>query len=125
MAGFVICTLKEELYSPFQSKIKTRSFPSFIGGSSHLELVEAEREMKDLGKLFSERLLSLQVLHGSVRRAGECLQQAAQGVLCRDASDMLMLQLESVCCCCRQAQPKSFSLGPAAPLFLVTFAGLT
>lgn len=81
--------------------------------------------MKDLGKLFRQRLLSLQVLHGSVRRAGQCLQQAAQGVLCRDASDMLMLQLESVCCCCTQAQSKSFSLGLAASLFLATFASLT
>uniref|UniRef100_H2UFC1 tRNA dimethylallyltransferase n=1 Tax=Takifugu rubripes TaxID=31033 RepID=H2UFC1_TAKRU len=65
-----------------------------------------------------------QVLHGSVRRAGQCLQQAAQGVLCRDVSDMLMLQLESVCCCCTEAQSKSFSLGLAASLFLVTFASL-
>lgn len=47
--------------------------------------------MEDLGKLFSQRLLSLQVLHGSVRRAGQCLQQAAQGVLCRDTCEMLML----------------------------------
>lgn len=39
--------------------------------------------MKDLGELFGQGLLSLQVLHGSVRRAGERLQQAAQGVLCR------------------------------------------
>lgn len=67
--------------------------------------------MKDLGKLFGQRLFPLQVLHGRVRRAGQCLQQAAQGVLCRDASDMLMLQLESVCCCCTEARPKRFSLG--------------
>lgn len=55
--------------------------------------------MEDLGKLFSQSLLSLQVLHGSIGRAGECLQQAAQGVLCGDTSELLMLQREPAGCC--------------------------
>lgn len=48
--------------------------------------------MKDLSKLFGQGLLSLQVLHGSVRRAGQRLQQAAQGVLCKHiwASEMCL-----------------------------------
>lgn len=40
--------------------------------------------MKDLRKLFGQGLLSLQVLHGSVRWARQRLQQAAQGILCKD-----------------------------------------
>lgn len=39
--------------------------------------------MQDLSKLFGQGLLSLQVLHGSVWWAGQCLQQAAQGILCK------------------------------------------
>jgi len=40
--------------------------------------------MKDLCKLFGQGLLSLQVLHGSVGRARQRFQQAAQGILCKD-----------------------------------------
>lgn len=52
--------------------------------------------MKDLSKLFGQGLLSLQVLHGSVRRAGQRLQQAAQGVLCKHTyiSETYMHRLE-------------------------------
>lgn len=53
--------------------------------------------MKDLSKLFGQGLLSLQVLHGSVRRAGQRLQQAAQGILCKHTyiSEICMHRLES------------------------------
>lgn len=91
MAGFVICTSKEERRLAFLFFFIISTFVPVISRSSDLQLVEAEREMKDLGKLFGQRLLSLQVLHGSVRRAGQGLQQAAQGVLCRDTCEMLML----------------------------------
>lgn len=50
--------------------------------------------MKDLGELLGQRLLPLQVLHGGVRRAGQRLQQAAQGVLCGDTSALATLRRE-------------------------------
>lgn len=80
--------------------------------------------MKDLGKLFSQSLLSLQVLHGSIGRAGECLQQAAQGVLCGDTSELLMLQREPAGCCCTgaQAAPCSLELSPEASVELSVVA---
>lgn len=52
--------------------------------SCHLQFVEAEGKMKDLGELLGQGLLSLQVLHGGVGWASQRLQQAAQGVLCKE-----------------------------------------
>lgn len=40
--------------------------------------------MKDLGELLGQGLLPLQVLHGGVGRARQRLQQAAQGILCKE-----------------------------------------
>lgn len=49
---------------------------------SHLELIEAEGEVQDLGELLGQGLLPLQVLGRGVGGAREGLQQAPQGVLC-------------------------------------------
>lgn len=80
--------------------------------------------MEDLGKLFGQSLLSLQVLHGSIGRAGQCLQQAAQGVLCGDTSELLMLQREPARCCCTGAQttPCSLEASPDASVGLSVIA---
>ncbi len=51
--------------------------------NAHLELIKAESEVQDLCELFGEGLLSLQMLHGSVRWASERFQKTAQGVLCK------------------------------------------
>lgn len=48
---------------------------------SHLQLVEAQREVKDLGELPRQRLLLLQVLCGATAGAGQESQQAVQGPL--------------------------------------------
>lgn len=40
--------------------------------------------MQDFGELLGEGLLLLQMLSGSVRRTGQRLQEALQGILCAD-----------------------------------------
>lgn len=54
----------------------------------YLQLIEAEREVEDLCKLFGQGLLPLQVLHGGVRRAGQRLQQTSQGIFCRHIAEI-------------------------------------
>lgn len=51
------------------------------GGNSHLELVEAQREVEDLGELFGQSLLPLQMLSGCEGWARQRLQQALQSFL--------------------------------------------
>lgn len=66
--------------------------PLLKNAALYLQLIEAEREVQDLGELLGQGLLPLQVLHGSVRRAGQRLQQAAQGVLCKHISQLFSLE---------------------------------
>ncbi len=49
-----------------------------LWSSWHLKLIKAESEMQDFCELFSEGLLSLQVLSGSVRRTRQGLQKTLQ-----------------------------------------------
>lgn len=50
---------------------------------SHLQLVEAQREVQDLGELLGQGLLPLQVLGGVVvGLAGQSAQEAAQRRFC-------------------------------------------
>lgn len=82
MAGIRICrkeTRREHAGAKLPAGV---GLCELVGWGSNLELVEAEREMQDLGELLGEGLLLLQVLSGSVRRAGQRLQQALQGFLC-------------------------------------------
>lgn len=60
--------------------------------------------MKNLSKLFGQGLLSLQVLHGSVRRARQRLQQAAQGILCKTYTSILEIHLQKLKSACHTAQ---------------------
>lgn len=49
----------------------------------HLQLVEAQREVQDLGELLGQGLLPLQVLGGVVvGLAGQSAQEAAQRCFC-------------------------------------------
>lgn len=53
--------------------------------ASHFQLVEAQREVQDLGELLGQGLLPLQVLGGVVvGLAGQSSQEAAQRRLCED-----------------------------------------
>lgn len=82
MAGIRICR-KETRREHAGAKLSYWSWDCGpVGRGLNLELIEAEREMQDLGELLGEGLLFLQVLSGSVRRAGQRLQQALQGFLC-------------------------------------------
>lgn len=58
-----------------------RPHPTQRSTGRYLELIEAEGEVEDLGKLLGQGLLPLKVLGRSVWGAGEGLQQAPQGVL--------------------------------------------
>lgn len=101
MAGFVICSEIDKvilLDITGQKHVGLRGLWS--EPSPHLQLVEAECEVQDLSELLGQGLLPLQVLHGRVRRAGQRLQQAAQGVLCRKhgwTSAMCQHRLQSAC----------------------------
>lgn len=53
--------------------------------AADLQLIEAQSEVEDLGELFGQRLLPLQVLSGRERRTCQLLQQTLQSLLCRDA----------------------------------------
>ena len=57
------------------------SLPHSFSPPSHLKFVEAEGKVEYLSELFGQGLFSLQVLHGSVGRARQRLQQATQGIL--------------------------------------------
>lgn len=58
---------------------RTRELPS------HFELVEAQREVQDLGELLGQGLLPLQVLGGVVvGLAGQSSQEAAQRRFCEE-----------------------------------------
>lgn len=82
MAGFVICEHMRSCVGFFFPGCQTLPWPCV-----YLQLIEAEREVEDLGELFGQGLLPLQVLHGRVRRAGQRLQQASQGIFCRDVAE--------------------------------------
>lgn len=61
------------------------------GGRADLELVEAQREVQDVGELPGQSLLLLQVLSGSGAGAGEDVQQTLQAGLCGDALESTSL----------------------------------
>lgn len=52
---------------------------------SYFQLIKAQREVQDLGKLFGQGLLSLQVLSGVVESlAGQSYEKAAQRRFCEE-----------------------------------------